>query len=47
MNIIGDTILAIGDWITITCYAIKYWLRGEDWCDAVVTATNIVDAGWR
>ena len=47
MKTIGDTIILIGSKLTITSYAIKYWLRGEDWADAVVTATNIVDAGWR
>lgn len=47
MNIIGDTIMAIGDHITVLCYATKYWLRGEDWEDALITAKNIVNDGWR
>ena len=47
MKTIGDTIIGIGNQITIICYTIKYWLRGEDWVDAKVTAINIVDAGWR
>ncbi|MCK4815451.1 hypothetical protein KA005_06755 [bacterium] len=47
MNKVGDTIIAIGDKITVTCYAIKYWLRGADWEDALTTAKNIVEAGWK
>lgn len=47
MNTIGDAILAIGDRITVTWYATKYWLRGEDWEDALITARNIVEVGWK
>ena len=41
MNIIGDTIMAIGDHITVLCYATKYWLRGEDWEDDKIKACRI------
>ena len=47
MKTVGDTIKAIGDRITVVCYAIKYWLRGEGWKDALITAKNIVEVGWK
>jgi len=37
---------AIVDEITIFCYTIKYWLRGDIWKNAKYVATNIVK-GWR
>ena len=47
MKMIGDIILIIGDRIVVLCYATKYWLRGEDWENALITAKNIVETGWK
>ena len=46
MKTIGDLLLVIGDRIEVLCYATKYWLRGEDWEDALIAAKNIVEVGW-
>ena len=47
MNLVGDTIMAIGDRCVVLCYAAKYWLNGVDWEDALIIAKNIVEDGWK
>jgi hypothetical protein len=47
MKIIGNAILAIGDRMTVTVYAIKYWLLGEKWEDARNAAEDLVINLWR
>ena len=47
MKTVGDVILAIGDRITVLCYTLKYWCRGDDWKNSVIVAKNIVETGWK